>query len=249
MIHDIQNKNLKITLKNEKLELPEELQRKIKEHFKKVQKSGANVWDGEIICATNFKVTYNEVKIMCDKSNYSHYLYGERIGLPKEYECRNLAGGCLIETSDGYYVLGELDETTSYPHVLQATGGNIDKKDINGEKIYIEKTIIREAKEELNLDLDDKNIVSEYKMFAMYISGEKEQPGIQVFAKAKLKMNAKELKDYFEKYNKYLKENNLEVEFKQLHFFNKNNATEELEKLDNPKRDHVAPLLKLAMKN
>ena len=73
----------------------------------------------------------NDVKIICKKSDYAHYLYGERIGCPKEYECKNLSAGCLLETIDGYYIVGELDEDSSYPIMLQVTGGGIDKDDIS----------------------------------------------------------------------------------------------------------------------
>ena len=59
----------------------------------------------------------------------------------KEYECKNLSAGCLLETIDGYYIVGELDENTSYPTMLQVTGGGIDQKDIFGENIDVEKTI------------------------------------------------------------------------------------------------------------
>lgn len=61
-------------------------------------------------------------------------------------------------------------------------------------------------------------------------------------------MTAKEMKEHFEKYYQYLKENNLEVEFKRLHFLRKEKAIEELKKLNNPKRNYLMPLLQIDLR-
>ena len=156
MIYKIENKKVQVILKNENIELPIRLKDKINENFENMKKQGANIWNGEVLCVSEFNIEDDKVEIICKKSDYAHYLYGERIGCPNEYECKNLSAGCLLETIDGYYIVGELDDNTSYPTMLQVTGGGIDKKDIIEENIEIEQTIIREAREELNIDLKDK---------------------------------------------------------------------------------------------
>ena len=83
------------------------------------------------------------VEIICKKSDYAHYLYGERIGLPEEHCCTNLSAGSLLETKDNYYVVGELDLKASYPGVLQVTGGNIDKEDTE-EKAVTEAPLMED---------------------------------------------------------------------------------------------------------
>lgn len=244
MIYLIKDKELKLLCNNSLIKLPSNLQEKINNHFENIKNSGANVWNGEVFCVTNYKVEDNFVEIVCKKSDYAHYLYEERIGCEKQYECRNLSGGCLIETIDGYYIIGELDDSTSYPNMLQIPGGNIDKTDIINEKIDIEKTIIRETKEEVNINLNDKNMMISNDINYLYISEEGIQPGAQIFSKAKIKMTADEFKKHFENYNKFLKENNLEIEFKKLYFLKKEKAVEELKKLNNPKRKYLEPLFR-----
>lgn len=239
MIYNVENKEIQVILKDEVIELPSELKEKIKENFESIKRTGTNIWNGEILCVSKCDIKDKQVEIICKKSDYAHYLYGERIGLPKEYGCRNLSAGCLIETIDGYYVVGELDGSTSYPNVLQVTGGNIDKKDVVGEKIHIEQTISREAQEELNINLNNT------KISYMYIAEENEQPGVQIFSKVIINITAKEINSHFEKYYKYLKENNLEVEFKKLYFLKKEKALEILGQLSNPKRNYLIPLLQL----
>ena len=244
MIYVIKDKELKLLCNNSLIKLPLDLQEKINNHFENIKNSGANVWNGEVFCVTNYKVEDNFVEIVCKKSDYAHYLYEERIGCEKQYECRNLSGGCLIETIDGYYIIGELDDSTSYPNMLQIPGGNIDKTDIINEKIDIEKTIIRETKEEVNINLNDKNMMISNDINYLYISEEGIQPGAQIFSKAKIKMTADEFKKHFENYNKFLKENNLEIEFKKLYFLKKEKAVEELKKQNNPKRKYLEPLFR-----
>lgn len=249
MIYEIENKDIKVILKNENTELPADLKEKIEENFENIKKSGANVWNGEVLCVVENNITDNSIEIICKKSNYAHYLYGERIGCPEEYSCKNLSAGCLLETIDNYYVVGELDNNTSYPMVMQVTGGNIDKKDINGEVINIMSTITREALEELNIDLKDENKILYNKIKYMYISEKEEQPGVQLFSKAKINMTAEEMQHHFEEYYKYLKNYNLEMEFGRLYLLKKETALEELNKLPNPKRNYLVPLIKIDSDN
>ena len=248
MLYKIENKKIQVILKNEIIELPSKLKEKINKNFENMKKTGANIWNGEVICVSKCNIEDDEVEIICKKSNYAHYLYGERIGCPKGYECNNLSAGCLLETIDGYYIVGELDDNTSYPAMLQVTGGGIDKKDIVGENIEIEQTILREAREELNVDLSDEKNILYNKISYMYVTEDNEQSGVQLFSKAKTKMTAKEIRKYFESYYKYLKENNLEIEFGKLHFLKKEKAIEELKELNNPKRNYLVPLLQIDMK-
>lgn len=149
----------------------------------------------------------------------------------------------MLETNDGFFVLCELDDKTSFPKVLQIPGGNIDKKDINNGEIDCLKTIIRETKEEVNIDLNNKSVVQEYKINGFYNADEGVQPGTQVFALVKLNINKEEMEKHFENYYKWLLDNNGELEIKKIHFLHKNNCLEELEKLNNPKRSYLKPLL------
>ena len=248
MIDRIENKKVQAVLKNEITELPFELRTKINENFEYMKSQGANIWNGEGLCVSACNINDNNVKIICEKSDYAHYLYGERIGCPKEYECKNLSAGCLLETIDGYYIVGELDESTSYPRMLQVTGGGIDKNDIFDGIINVENTIIREAKEELNIDLNNEKEILHNKLSYIYISNQGEQPGVQLFSKAKMQITAKEMDNHFNNYYNYLKQNSLEIEFRKLHFFKKENAIEELMRLNNPKRNYLVPLIQMDLK-
>lgn len=213
-----------------------------------MKQTGANIWNGEVLCVSECNIEDEIVQIICKKSNYAHYLYGERIGCSKKYECMNLSAGCLLETIDGYYIVGELDDNTSYPTMLQVTGGGIDQKDILNENIVVENTIKREAMEEMKINLNDEESILYNRMSYLYVSEDNEQLGVQFFSKAKTRMTAQEMRNYFDKYYEFLKENNLEVEFKKLHFIKKENAVQKLNKLSNPRRNYLIPLLQIDSK-
>ena len=248
MIKNIKGIKIKAYIEDEKLNLPKEIQIKIDEFWKKATKETPNLWNGELMCVEKCVKENNEIIITCKKTNYSHYLYDERIVLPKEYACSSLVASCLLETSDNYYIVGELAENTSFPHCMQISGGSADNDDIKNNQIDIQNTIIRECKEELNIDLQDKKQVENFEIKYIYLPNDKIHTYI-LFAKGKLKMTKDEMNDYYERYFKYLKENNLEIEFGKIHFIKKGKTTEELEKLKNPKRDYLESLLEIDSNN
>ena len=132
----------------------------------------------------------------------------------------------------------------SYPYMLQVPGGNVDKKDMTYNVVDIMKTISREVMEEVNIDLNNHEQVSDLLLKYIYNSEIGEQPKVQIFAKVKLKMTAKEMQEHYNNYFKYLKKNSLELEFGKIHLINKNEAIEVINKMNNPKRDYLIPLIK-----
>ena len=243
MFLNIENKKLIVKYYDEYIDLPEQIQSKIDNKWNEILKENPTLWDGDIACVYNVKVDGNNIEVICKKSKYSHYLYQERVGLPKEYECRNFTAGSLLETNDGYFILCELDDNTSFPGVLQIPGGNIDKKDVENNEINCLKTIARETIEEVHIDLNDKKVVKEYKLNGFYNADDGIQPGVQVFAVVRLNMNRNEMEKHFKDYYEWLLQNNGELEIKKLHFLSKNNCLKEFEKLNNPKRSYLKLLL------
>ncbi len=244
IIKNIEKKKLEIIMQDKRIILPTDLKEKIEKNWENAIKSGANIWNGEVSLVSNIIEDANKIKIVCSKTDYAHYLYGERVGLPEEYSCPNLSGGAIIETSDNYYIIGELEKSTSYPRMLTLSGENIDVEDINCGCIDIIKTISRECTEEINIGLEDKSKVRSFKIKYICIENNEEQPGVQIFAKVKLNITAREVKENYDKYLEYLRENNLEVEFEKIYLIEKENVIKELSKKTNPKRNYLVSILK-----
>ena len=242
MIKNIEDFNISAIIKNEKIKLPDDLVRKINSFWKTAIKETPSLWNGELLCVNEFveDEKNKKIDIICRKSNYAHYLYNERIGIERKYSCSSLIAGCIFETSDGYYVVGALGKDTSYPGCLQVSGGSADNDDIVGEKIDILSTIVRESKEEININLNDKKLVDSWKIKYIDMPEEELKPHTYIiFAKAKLKMTKDEMDKYYKDYLEFLEKNNLEIEFEKLYYISKNKITEDLNKLENPKRGYL----------
>lgn len=248
MIKNIKESTIIAKIEDKKFELPEEIRRKIEEFWKQCILQNPNLWNGELMCVGECKKEGDQILITCKKSDYAHYLYDERIGLPKKFACSSLVAGCLLETSDNYYIVGELADNTSFPHCMQISGGSADNNDIKDGKIDVLNTIVRECKEELNIDLQDSKQVKHYEIKYLSLPTEEVHTYI-IFAKGKLDMTKNQMQEYYEQYLKYLKENNLEVEFEKVHFIKKGRTTKELENFQKPKRNYLKSLLEIDSKD
>ena len=237
------HKKLEIIRDKKNVELPKDIVEKIKIFWQKQVEENPHLFNGEVWSVTKFEELEDKFRLTVQKTNYAHYLYDERVGLEGDLACYNLNGGILLETLDKKYIIGEMNETTSYPKGLQIPGGNLDQNDIKKDgSVDLIGNIARELQEELNLNLFDPSIVQSYKMQYMELP-EGRRHSYSPKLKGLLKMTSEEMKDYFEKYKEYLKETNQEVEFAKLHFINKENAVTELDSLDNPKRPYLRNLL------
>ena len=131
---------------------------------------------------------------------------------------------------------------------MQISGGNADNSDIKNGKINISNTIIRECKEELNIDLQNTQQVEQYEIKYVGLPTDKIHT-YMVFAKGKIKIDSVQMKKYYDQYLEYLRENNLEIEFGKIHFIKKGKTNEYLDKLENPKREYLKELLNIDSKN
>ena len=162
MLKNIEGTTIKIKFKDEILELSKDLKEQINNFWIQSKNENPSLFNGELICVSEYKEANNLIEITCKRTHYSHHLYDERVGLSKEYSCHNLVVGCLLETNDNYYVIGEMERNTSVPNCLQIPGGNVDNTDIKEERVDIFNALIRECKEEVNINLQDKNIVPNF---------------------------------------------------------------------------------------
>ena len=237
------HKELEIVKREKDIELPEAIVQKIEMFWQKQVEENPHLFNGEVWSVTKFDELEDRIRLTIQRTNYAHYLYDERVGLEKDLACYNLNGGILLETLDKKYIVGEMDKTTSYSKGLQIPGGNLDQNDIKEDgTVDLIGNIARELKEELNLDLFDRSIIQSYKMQYMELP-EGRRHSYSPKLKGFLKMTSEEMKEYYEKYKIYLKENNQEVEFTKLHFIDKENVIAELDALDNPKRSYLRGLL------
>ena len=239
------DKELEIIKGEKNVELPKDILGKIESFWQKQVEINPHLFNGEVWSVTNFEELEDKFRLTVQKTNYAHYLYDERVGLEGNFACYNLNGGILLETIDKKYILGEMNETTSYPKVLQISGGNLDQNDIKKEgSVDLIGNIARELKEELNLDLFDKYMIKSYKMKYMEIPQGKRHSYAPMM-KGILKITAKQMEELYNNYKNELEQNGQEIEFAKLHFIKKENAIQELKSLNYPKRPYLEDLISL----
>ncbi len=238
------DKTVILRYEDREIDLPIEIKKNIKGFWNNAVKENPNLYNGQDYVVETVNKTKDKIEMLVVKSNYAHYLYDERIGIKEnKYRCCSPWGGILLLTKDNYFVIGEMNKTMSMPLCLQLPGGGIDKTDIENGKINISANISREVKEELNINIE--NI--DYKLeFIEYPDETRNAYGF--IALSKINQSKEELEKHFTEYKEYLIENKLELEFGRLVFLNKENALEELDSMDNPKRPYLRDLIKEAMK-
>ena len=233
-----------LKFENRRIDLPIKLKENIENFWNNAIKENPNLYNGQDYVVEKVKETEENIEMLVVKSDYAHYLYDERVGIQKEeYRCCSPWGGILLLTKDDYFVIGEMNSTTSVPYCLQISGGGIDINDIENGVINIDLNIKRELKEELNLNLDD----IDYKIeFIEYPSKTRNAYGF--LAIGKINQTKDELTQHFKHYKEYLISNNLEVEFNKLIFLKKQRALQELDELPSNKRPYLRDLIKEAIK-
>ncbi len=232
-------KSINIKYTGQLLNLPKDLKEKIQEFWNLAVKETPTLYNGEYFAVEDVEETDKELIMKVSKTNYSHYLYDERIGINnEEYRCVAPWSGILLLSSDNYWTFGQTSKKTSFPNGFQISGGGIDKKDIIGANIDIVQNLKRELKEELNLNLDEIKYEFQY---IEYPNNKRNAYGF--IAIGKLNMSKDELYNHFKQYQKFLIQNNLEIEFDNLVFLKKGNAVRELDTYSNPKREYLRELI------
>lgn len=225
------------------INLPLTLQSKIEEFWQKQVEKNPYLFNGEVWSVSKFQEFPDKLQLLIQKTDYAHYLYDERVGIDSPYSCYNLNCGILLETNDHYYVVGEMNETTSYPHGLQISGGNLDDQDILPDgKVDLIGNVARELNEELNLTLFDSTQISSYQ-FAYLELPQGKRHSYAPMMKGQLTFSAKEMEKYYQSYQQSLRQTGGEIEFECLHFIPKDSVKKALAKMPNPKRPYLEDLL------
>lgn len=235
------SKPIILKYEDREISLPNEIKENIKLFWEQLVQKNPNLFNGENHCVESIIEKEDRIEMNVVKTNYATYLYNERMGMPdKKWNIIHLWSGILLETQDNYLVIGEMDDTTSVPKCLQIPGGGTSNEDIKDGILEMNLNLQRELKEELNLDLN----AIKYEM--KYLECPSKGRSVYGFlAIGKLDMTRENLRKHFKSYKQYNKQNNLEQEFSRLVFLNKNTALEELDKLDNPKREYLRELIKI----
>lgn len=193
------------------VELPNYLNREIKDNWNELINSGKKYTNGELYTISSIKFENDNCLIFrILKTDYAHYLYTVKQDFQGEYICRSIATSALFITNDNYYVLGKMSSDTSLPGNIKFIGGAISKEDFIENELHPIEGIKREVKEEIGLDLDDKSKVESVN--SSYFITIKNLSFINICFKIKLNLSSKEIIKLFDEHNENLYNQNMEQE-------------------------------------
>ena len=216
----VENKKLTVELTGVKYFLPENLQQRIDDHWDGIVSGNKHLFRGEVFVVSDIKASKDNIRIKLDVSDYAHYIYGRKVGLPEKYVCKNLHTSCLIETADSVLVFGKMGEGTELPGKMQCAGGGLDNDDICGSKVSLEHNIKKELLEEVGIDVGDRTMVSDFDL--KYLKGSAKTNSLAAIFILKLKITAREIAKLYAQLERRLEREKLLPEFSELVYLQKN---------------------------
>jgi len=241
------NDNIRVYYTGRRVTLPDDYICLVEKHWESLLQSGKKFFRGESFTITDIENCGGYINIFVELTDYAHFLYTMHKEVHTPYDCRVIYTSVLVETSDGEFVLGEMNRDTAFPQKLQLTGGGIDKDDIDGSIIDLKHNIKKEIYEELGIDTDNKDLVKEFKPYLLKSGGS--MNFLSAIYKLDLLINQNELLDRFNKYIHELTFKGENSEFKNLMFIKADReSVEEFIKIDSRQRDeNLVPTLEAAL--
>ena len=217
-IYDIKDKKVLIDYKDEVVELTKSKQDRINTFWDEQIKEKPYFFRGDLVTAIDLKEDEeNKLILKCRKTDYAHFWYEKNHPNEKASSC-SVWAGTLLETLDGYYVLGRMASKTAAPGRINVSGGSIDfDLDKENGKICPEKTAIRELEEEMGINANNPKYVRNKEIKYIKIPNS-EISSVGFIMKADLNMNVEGFKKLNEDFRKKLKENGAIEEFQDILF-------------------------------
>ncbi len=148
-------KDITVRFSNKEVVLLEGIQSKVNTYWDELIASGKPYKRGEVFTVTQKEVSGEAINILVEKTDYAHYLYCQNVESLNENGVHIIHTAVLVETSDDYYIFGEMGHQTSRHGIIQLCGGGIDNDDLKGEYFDFKHNITKELQEELDIDVSD----------------------------------------------------------------------------------------------
>lgn len=136
------------------IKLNNELKLKVEENWKAFVKEKEGYWDGELLSVTNLDLHNNTIEV--GKAKFSYLIYSKT---NSDLDVRSLFVSILFKTLDNKFVIIKNNHEK-----INIIGGIVEEEDLKGTEFNSDICLSRELKEELGLDLNNKNHVLSYRM-------------------------------------------------------------------------------------
>lgn len=193
------------------MHLPEEVARKVSEHWQRLIEAKPRMRNGEVFTATKVEDEANGLRVELAETDYAHYMYSHQLGDLGEYTVRIIHSAVLVITTDNKLVFGAMSEHTSRLGVIQCCGGGIDHNDITDGVVDMKHNAVNELHEELGIDVQDKERVANFTPAYLKFGGPTGK--MTVVYTLRLNQNSEEFLKAYDAFATYLRATSEEPEF------------------------------------
>lgn len=132
--------------------------KKVNEYWEYLKHIGKKYFNGEMYSINHVLEGEVNITFQFERTNYKHLIYSKEHDFRNEFHTCTTASIALIETIDGYTVLGKMSEDSAFANQYKALGGALSEEDISGCDINIEAMFTREIFEEIGLDISKSSV-------------------------------------------------------------------------------------------
>ncbi|MCL2112553.1 MAG: hypothetical protein FWH31_01235 [Streptococcaceae bacterium] len=140
------------------IQYPNAYSDKVTKYWKALMESGKSYWDGLMYSVDRVNETEKSLCFEFAKTNYRNFIYSKEHDFRNDFHTCTTASIAIIETSDGYSVLGKMNKDSIFSEQYKCIGGTLDEEDFDGNVVNFERMFSREITEELGINIYDKKI-------------------------------------------------------------------------------------------
>lgn len=129
--------------------------KKVNAYWDGLKSKGKTFYDGGMYSVTNCVNQDHRIIVEFGKTTYRYMIYTKEHDFRNEHHTCTTASIALIETSDGYSVLGKMSEESAFSNQVKCLGGALYETDFDNGLVNMKRYFSRELEEELGITLSD----------------------------------------------------------------------------------------------
>jgi 8-oxo-dGTP pyrophosphatase MutT (NUDIX family) len=126
----------------------------IKAHFAKLRAENPELWNGKVLLFRRGQITDGSLTGAYSEVDFASFIAWRDWGFP-DTSVRNCFAMAALRSSDGAFLLGVMGRHTATAGQIYFAAGTPDPKDIIGDTVDLEHSVMRELFEETGLTAED----------------------------------------------------------------------------------------------
>jgi len=126
-------------------------------HFAKRRRSAPEIWNGQVLLLSDYVLNGAALAGTFFATDYASFMAWEDWGFPDRSVANGFAMGA-VRAADGAYLLGVMGAHTAKAGMIYFPAGTPDPSDIDGARVDLGRSVVREVNEETGLTAADLTI-------------------------------------------------------------------------------------------